>query len=130
MTLILYTSNVSFDLYVALIFYLRKNRFFEKFSNFTALAEAGIVLSKLSHNNASSALEDSKNQDAKFFPERYSGVYFSWVLSFALSNNNLLFIFKKYTILCRFISRQDLINWKAKLDYEVMPGINEEVGKN
>uniref|UniRef100_A0A175YFV7 O-fucosyltransferase family protein n=1 Tax=Daucus carota subsp. sativus TaxID=79200 RepID=A0A175YFV7_DAUCS len=24
----------------------------------------------------------------------------------------------------RFISRQDLISWKAKLDYEVMPGLN------
>lgn len=30
---------------------------------------------------------------------------------------------------CRFISRQDLISWKAKLDYEVMPGLSEEVGK-
>lgn len=64
-----------------------------------SLAEAGIVLSKLSHNNASSALEDSKNQGANFFPER-------------------------------FISHQDLISWKAKLDYEVMPGINEEVSRN
>ncbi|KAL1833469.1 hypothetical protein ACET3Z_003120 [Daucus carota] len=26
----------------------------------------------------------------------------------------------------RFISRQDLISWKAKLDYEVMPGLREE----
>lgn len=106
MTLILYTSNVSFDLYVDLIFYLRKNRFFEKFSNFTALAEAGIVLSKLSHNNASSALEDSKNEDAKFFPERYSGVYFSWVLYFSplpcqiiifcLSSKNIQFYVDSY----------------------------------
>ena len=31
---------------------------------------------------------------------------------------------KKTQFFCRFISRQDLISWKAKLDYEVMPGLN------
>ncbi|KAL1810829.1 hypothetical protein ACET3Z_020894 [Daucus carota] len=29
----------------------------------------------------------------------------------------------------RFISRQDLISWKAKLDYEVMPGSREEISR-
>ncbi|WOH05146.1 hypothetical protein DCAR_0624560 [Daucus carota subsp. sativus] len=29
----------------------------------------------------------------------------------------------------RFISRQDLISWKAKLDYEVMPGLREEISR-
>lgn len=58
-----------------------------------SLAEAGIVLSKLS-------LDDSSWQKgAKFSPER-------------------------------FISRQDLISWKAKLDYEVMPGLSEEISRN
>ncbi|XP_074383489.1 uncharacterized protein LOC141725026 isoform X2 [Apium graveolens] len=58
-----------------------------------SLAEAGIVLSKLS-------LDESNWQEgSKFFPER-------------------------------FISRQDLISWKAKLDYEVMPGLREEISRN
>lgn len=58
-----------------------------------SLAEAGIVLSKLS-------LDDSSWQEgAKFSPER-------------------------------FISRQDMISWKAKLDYEVMPGLSEEISRN
>ncbi|KAL8052799.1 hypothetical protein ABFS82_05G028500 [Erythranthe guttata] len=29
----------------------------------------------------------------------------------------------------RFICRQDLVNWKAKLEYEVVPGINEEISR-
>ncbi|GFZ00318.1 hypothetical protein Acr_13g0017170 [Actinidia rufa] len=29
----------------------------------------------------------------------------------------------------RFISRQDLIDWKAQLEYEVMPGVNEKISK-
>lgn len=43
----------------------------------------------------------------------------SFVDSQRLKNTSLNF---------RFISRQDLISWKAKLEYGVMPGINEEVG--
>lgn len=30
----------------------------------------------------------------------------------------------------RFISRQDLISWKAKLEYEVMPGLSEGISRN
>ncbi|GER29849.1 hypothetical protein STAS_05745 [Striga asiatica] len=29
----------------------------------------------------------------------------------------------------RFISRQDLIGWKAKIEYKAMPGLNEEVSR-
>ncbi|KAL4574576.1 hypothetical protein LXL04_021410 [Taraxacum kok-saghyz] len=54
-----------------------------------ALAESGIVLSKLS----------DKNLTCNFFPER-------------------------------FISREDLIGWRAKLEYEVMAGVNEEILRN
>ena len=36
----------------------------------------------------------------------------------------------KHTWYLRFISRQDLIDWKAQLEYEVMPGVNEKVQEN
>ncbi|CAI9296722.1 unnamed protein product [Lactuca saligna] len=58
-----------------------------------ALAEAGVVLSKLSSENLTSDL------DTSFFPER-------------------------------FISREDLIGWRAKLEYQVMAGLNEEILRN
>lgn len=58
-----------------------------------ALAEAGVVLSKLSSKNLTSDL------DTSFFPER-------------------------------FISREDLIGWRAKLEYQVMAGLNEEILRN
>ncbi|KAM7464385.1 hypothetical protein LguiA_032506 [Lonicera macranthoides] len=68
------------------------------FISIQALAEAGIVLSKLSPKNFKSDMGDSKCQVVNFSPER-------------------------------FISRQDLINWRAKLDYAIMPGINEEISR-
>nr|GEU74138.1 S-layer homology domain-containing protein [Tanacetum cinerariifolium] len=65
------------------------------FEYIQALAEAGVVLSKLSSNNETSDLDSSES----FFPER-------------------------------LISREDLIGWRAKLEYEVMPGLTEEILRN
>lgn len=58
-----------------------------------ALAEAGVVMSKLSSKNSTSDV------DTNFFPER-------------------------------FISREDLIGWRAKLEYDVITGLNEEILRN
>ncbi|KAF8399178.1 hypothetical protein HHK36_015043 [Tetracentron sinense] len=70
------------------------------FCSIQALAEAGIVLSKLSGNNSSFfELDDSKGQGrVDFLPER-------------------------------FITRLDLINWKAQLEYPFMPGIEEKISR-
>ncbi|GFZ21315.1 hypothetical protein Acr_29g0004770 [Actinidia rufa] len=69
------------------------------FGSIQALAEAGIILSRLSGKNSSSGCYDSEVQGGVYFlPER-------------------------------FISRQDLIDWKAQLEYEVMPGVNEKISK-
>lgn len=64
------------------------------FESIQALAEAGIIPSKLSGNTFSSGSSNGP-QNINFFPER-------------------------------FISRKDLINWKAQLEYELKPGIIEE----
>ncbi|GAV77479.1 hypothetical protein CFOL_v3_20950 [Cephalotus follicularis] len=67
------------------------------FESIQALAEAGIIPSKLSGKNSSSdGLEGE------------GGVYF----------------FPK-----SFISRQDLINWKAQVEYELKPGIIEQISR-
>ncbi|KAK3041302.1 hypothetical protein RJ639_001404 [Escallonia herrerae] len=69
------------------------------FESIQSLAEAGVILSKLS-GKKNFDLDDSKSlEGVNFYPERY-------------------------------ISRQDLISWKAKLEYEVMPGVNEEISRN
>ena len=39
-------------------------------------------------------------------------------------------IFVIIYLVSRLISREDLIGWRAKLEYEVMPGLTEEVGIN
>lgn len=66
------------------------------FGSIQSLAEAGIILSKLSGKNTSLDQDDSKGlEGVNFYPES-------------------------------FISRQDLIDWKAQLEYEAMPGINEK----
>ncbi|RVW45566.1 hypothetical protein CK203_092119 [Vitis vinifera] len=68
------------------------------YGSIQALAEAGIIPSKLS-GNSNSALDSSKVQGEVYFsPDR-------------------------------FISRQDLINWKAQLEYKFMPGIKEKILK-
>lgn len=68
------------------------------YGSIQALAEAGIIPSKLS-GNSNSALDSSKVQGEVYFsPDR-------------------------------FISRQDLINWKAQLEYKVMPGIKEKISR-
>ncbi|KAA8529221.1 hypothetical protein F0562_033980 [Nyssa sinensis] len=64
-----------------------------------SLAEAGIILSNLSGKNSSPDLDDS---------EGHKGVNF----------------FPE-----RFISRQDLISWKAQIDNEAEPGINEKISR-
>ncbi|XP_057509506.1 uncharacterized protein LOC130792080 [Actinidia eriantha] len=69
------------------------------FGSIQSLAESGIILSRLSGKNSSSGCDDSEVQE---------GVYF---------------------LPDRFISRQDLIDWKAQLEYEVMPGVNEKISK-
>ncbi|MFS7993405.1 putative S-layer domain-containing protein [Helianthus anomalus] len=70
------------------------------FEYIQALAEAGVVLSKLSGENLTSDLDSIKSSGGvNFFPER-------------------------------LISREDLIGWRAKLEYQVMPGLNEEILRN
>ncbi|KAG6601326.1 hypothetical protein SDJN03_06559, partial [Cucurbita argyrosperma subsp. sororia] len=64
------------------------------FESIQALAEAGIIPSKLSPNYGYDGLGD--REKTYFFPER-------------------------------FVSRQTLIDWKAQLDYEVVPGILERI---
>ncbi|XP_048134692.1 uncharacterized protein LOC115750615 isoform X3 [Rhodamnia argentea] len=63
------------------------------FGAIQALAEAGIISSKLSGENSSSFFSDRHGM--LFFPER-------------------------------FISRQDLINWRVQLEYDFVPGLEEE----
>lgn len=70
------------------------------FISIQSLAEVGIVQSKLSGKNFGSNLGDSESLD---------GVKF---------------------LPDRFISRQDLIDWKVKLEYGVITGINEEISRN
>lgn len=64
------------------------------FESIQALAEAGIICSKLPGNTFNSSSSNGP-RSINFFPER-------------------------------FISRKDLINWKAQLEYELKPGIIEE----
>ncbi|KAF7124862.1 hypothetical protein RHSIM_Rhsim12G0080800 [Rhododendron simsii] len=69
------------------------------FGSIQSLAEAGIILSKLSGKNSSCDSDDSQGHEGVyFFPER-------------------------------FLSRQDLIDWKAQLEYETEPGIVEKISK-
>ncbi|CAI9096301.1 OLC1v1032405C1 [Oldenlandia corymbosa var. corymbosa] len=67
------------------------------FVQIQCLAEAGIVASKLLDGSTSSDKKDSDGEPVACFSPE------------------------------RFISRQDLISWKAKLEYGVMQGINKEV---
>ncbi|KAI6676986.1 hypothetical protein NL676_037782 [Syzygium grande] len=66
------------------------------FGAIQALAEAGIISSKLSGENSSS-----------FFSDRHSMLFFPE----------------------RLISRQDLINWRVQLEYDFVPGLEEEISK-
>lgn len=69
------------------------------FGSIQSLAEAGIILSKLSSKNSRSDLDGSQGHEGVyFFPER-------------------------------FLSRQDLIDWKVQLEYETVPGIIEKISK-
>lgn len=63
------------------------------FESIQALAESGIIPSKLSGTN--SCADSSDGSSSCFYPER-------------------------------FISRQDLISWKAQLEYGFLPGITEQ----
>ncbi|XP_027151476.1 uncharacterized protein LOC113751611 [Coffea eugenioides] len=69
------------------------------FMHIQCLAEAGIVASRLLDGNFALDLNDSDGRRGVFF------------------------------LPDRFISRQDLISWKAKLEYEVIPGLNEEISR-
>ncbi|KAI3816482.1 hypothetical protein L1987_16180 [Smallanthus sonchifolius] len=70
------------------------------FEYIQALAEAGVVLSKLSGKNFTSDLDSSKSSGGvNFLPER-------------------------------LISREDLIGWRAKLEYQVTPRLNEGILRN
>ncbi|KAL3731510.1 hypothetical protein ACJRO7_028399 [Eucalyptus globulus] len=66
------------------------------FGAIQALAEAGIISSKLVGENSSS-----------FFADRHSMLFYPE----------------------RFISRQDLINWRVQLEYDFVPGLEEEISK-
>ncbi|KAJ6324535.1 hypothetical protein OIU76_011768 [Salix suchowensis] len=66
------------------------------FESIQALAEAGIIPSKLSGMNSCS--DSSDGRGFCFYPER-------------------------------FISRQDLIYWKAQLEYGFLPGITEQMSR-
>ncbi|KAK9060002.1 hypothetical protein SSX86_020706 [Deinandra increscens subsp. villosa] len=72
------------------------------FKYIQALAEAGVALSKLSGKNLTS---DSDTDSSK----SSGGVNF---------------------LPDRLISREDLIGWRAKLEYRVMPRLNEEILRN
>ncbi|KAI3696203.1 hypothetical protein L1987_79213 [Smallanthus sonchifolius] len=70
------------------------------FEYIQALAEAGVILSKLSGKNLTSDLDSSKSSGGvNFLPGR-------------------------------LISREDLIGWRAKLEYQVTPRLNEEILRN
>lgn len=103
-----------------------------------ALAEAGIIPSKLLDREFASTPNVSEDQGVCFFPNRYFDVwlpclipsllfFFSHFISFLPSYLGMCF----YLMFCcfRFLSRQDLVSWKAKIEYEVMPGIDKEVGE-
>ncbi|TYH39841.1 hypothetical protein ES332_D12G204200v1 [Gossypium tomentosum] len=65
------------------------------FESIQALAEAGIIPSKLSGRNTAS---DGSKGEINFFPDR-------------------------------FISREDLINWKALVEYDFEPGVIEQISR-
>ncbi|KAL3510867.1 hypothetical protein ACH5RR_030268 [Cinchona calisaya] len=69
------------------------------FVHIQCLAEAGIIPSKLLDGNYTSNLNDSEGQQGVFFSPE------------------------------SFVSRQDLICWKAKLEYGVMLGTNDEISR-
>ncbi|KAA3460729.1 valS [Gossypium australe] len=64
------------------------------FESIQALAEAGIIPSKLSGRNTS----DGSKGEINFYPDR-------------------------------FISREDLINWKALVEYDFEPGVIEQISR-
>ncbi|XP_024019417.1 uncharacterized protein LOC21405733 isoform X1 [Morus notabilis] len=64
------------------------------FGSIQALAEAGVVSSKLAHNSANNGFKGEG--DARFSPDR-------------------------------FISRQDLIDWRTQLEYQILPGLIEQI---
>lgn len=95
-----------------------------------ALAEAGVIHSKLSCMNSTS-LSDMGcchgQGKFSFFPERYSLTLLSILLSYFVllffpSFNFCHFIFK-----CSFVSRFDLVNWKALVEYSFTSEMNEKV---
>ncbi|CAL0315302.1 unnamed protein product [Lupinus luteus] len=61
-----------------------------------ALAEAGVVPSKLSWKNSSNSTESDGQENIKFFPDR-------------------------------FISRQDLVDWRAQLEYDFFSGVIDQI---
>ncbi|XP_022877073.1 uncharacterized protein LOC111395325 [Olea europaea var. sylvestris] len=69
------------------------------FESIQSLAEAGIIRSKLSGKSSRTSLSDLDGEGCMNFCPD------------------------------RFVSRQDLISWKVNVEYEVRPGITEEVGK-
>ncbi|KAL2546526.1 hypothetical protein Fot_15759 [Forsythia ovata] len=69
------------------------------FESIQSLAEAGIIRSKLSERSSSTSLNDLEGEGFINFCPE------------------------------RFISRQDLISWRAKVEYEVRPGITEEMSR-
>lgn len=95
-----------------------------------ALAEAGIIDSKLSCMNSTSVSDmgGSPGQgNFSFFPERYSFTLLTillpyFVLFLCPSYNLCRFIFD-----CSFVSRFDLVNWKALLEYSSTSEMNEKV---
>ncbi|KAE8707382.1 Cytochrome b561/ferric reductase transmembrane family protein [Hibiscus syriacus] len=67
----------------------------QDFESIQALAEAGIIPSKLSNRNTAS---DGSKGGTNFFPDR-------------------------------FISREELINWKALAEYDFEPGVIEQISR-
>ncbi|OIW04650.1 hypothetical protein TanjilG_07785 [Lupinus angustifolius] len=61
-----------------------------------ALAEAGVVPSKISCKNSSNSTESNDQENIKFFPDR-------------------------------FISRQDLVDWRAQLEYDFFSGVIDQI---
>lgn len=101
-----------------------------------ALAEAGIIRSKLSGRSSRTSLSDLDGEGCmNFCPDRYVKcaelcIHLSIHLpSPTHDRKNLHLLWKSYFWCNRFVSRQDLISWKVNVEYEVRPGITEEVGK-
>ncbi|EXB99117.1 hypothetical protein L484_007025 [Morus notabilis] len=83
------------------------------FGSIQALAEAGVVSSKLAHNSANNGFKGEG--DARFSPD-----------IFVLTEQSIYDTADLSLGKIRFISRQDLIDWRTQLEYQILPGLIEQ----